>query len=1408
VAAVILTEVKAGGDISVAVQHIAAVYNIHPPAEGGVRITPSLRDSLNRLLDSHTLFGGREAELRRLSAFLEQRDSGYLFVTALSGYGKTALLANWVRIFGQNSCQVCYHFISRLYGKTAEEDFGLRNLCQQLTAYHDLRGGLPVSTSELRALYPSLLKIPTTEGQKLVVVLDGLDEAQDWIGPELFPPSLPEGVFVVFSAREIAERDWFASLELPRSKGDVLELTTLGLTEIAHLLRAAGGETGRWAEDDGFVATMYEKSGGDPFYLRYLVEDIQDERIKSLAQLANQPSKLKGYLDRWWQEVSQAVSETAVSDLLGYLLVARGRLSRDDLTDISQTDALSGAVFERTIKQLQRYVVGDEKDGYTFCHPRFRDYVAQERIKEPEQLPYRQRLLDYCARWREHKREYALANYVTHLAEVGRIKDLLDLLGPEWLCAKWNCFGSYSALIQDLNVAATVALKQEPPKFADVAALAVARQTARELMLGFPTALLTGWVRLGEIKRVLELLKALGAIKGRAAEALTAVAAELLGMKKTSEISTGKVDLAQVAADLLGQAVGMLHQVRSSTEQLEALAAVTALLSINDGLSDSRRTSLLEQVQSFAQSISEPAMQSSALGLVAEALAASQSGQEQARRLVEQARSVMNKIDYAPDRMVAIAYLLPALKSVDPSSVLLSIYSAYKSADPFASSSLDGVPLGTLLKKWAPKQALDKKESTLILQKISEMCLNRNKPAGLIAGYAVASLCELGQGEMAVDIVRKLWKRSALEGTRAVLQSTRPLHLVEPDATNAWLEQAKKFTDYSHHDIFINRELFTERLASSFALIGKWDDAIGLLETVRLRERVEGLCKCLTLAGVAFATDSAEMRSTVDKLIELSQGAEADEQAQIYAVAAQELVPHDIEVARKHLNIAEGLCLANLPEGDTDDLRQLLAIALHEAGDYESANAAIKPMKWAQNAIETYSKLIEITPAVLASPLMEYIEGMLEILDSRVEHILFDEALLNSLSASQHLSEKQPDMARRLCDYAFEAAPNLGNSDKIIKCLATEGAIRILFDTSIGLAHFDRLIEEVRKFLLTDVEVSVYAIIDIYEQLGAIALKVPTEALVRLERAVSWVDFFSSLEDRVKLESAYAVALAPVDINRTMTLLRKQLPAIGELGQVPLPAPHLSRMIFEFLGRKIGQGHLQAETARTIGAAIVAITSYSPQEAGELMGELLAAIRAIESPRDLAQALVDFFDHCSKGSVDLLPHLSVLYTTALDQARSLPESELVTYVLSETVEAFCRTSNIEDARHTAQLLDDTEAKTRAENAIQIATERMDLGTLSPLERAFVDVRDSTLPYAIVHSTKVKGTAKEVLVELAEELVNDRISWERHSLISDWIRLMIVPARKVDGIGIIASLINAIEDFDQHFLDAASLIAEQ
>lgn len=418
--------VAAVGEHAQIFQHIATQYNLHLPSESGIRITPVLRDRLSGLFNDHVLFGGRERELAHLTDFVTTSRSGYLFLTGPSGYGKTALLVNWVRPLAGTGLGVCYQFTTHLYDAD-REDFALRNLCQQLLAYHDMRGELPSSTQMVHSLYSLLLKIPPDHGKRLVVVFDGLDEAKEWrASADLFPQPLPDGVFVIFSARQIADRDWRKDLKLPPD-GPVMQLTSLGIAEIARLLEAAGSGAARWARDQTFLEAVYQKSRGDPFYLHFLVADIRDIPISSLEQLDEQPQGLQDYLAKWWEDIP-ADRSPAVGDLLGYLLVARARLSRDELTDISNADALTGAVFEGVIGLVRRYLIGNEVDGYGFCHQRFRDFVAERRIKGDEQQAYRDRLLTYCERWREHRSSYALGNYGDHLLEAGRQKDLLALL--------------------------------------------------------------------------------------------------------------------------------------------------------------------------------------------------------------------------------------------------------------------------------------------------------------------------------------------------------------------------------------------------------------------------------------------------------------------------------------------------------------------------------------------------------------------------------------------------------------------------------------------------------------------------------------------------------------------------------------------------------------------------------------------------------------------------------------------------------------------------------------------------------------------------------------------------------------------------------------------------------------------
>ena len=60
---------------------------------------------------------------------------------------------------------------------------------------------------------------------------------------------------------------------------------------------------------------MHQKSGGDPFYLNYLVKDLEQDLIRSRDDLNAQPTGLNAYFNKWWLEVAQIAGDAAVKDL-------------------------------------------------------------------------------------------------------------------------------------------------------------------------------------------------------------------------------------------------------------------------------------------------------------------------------------------------------------------------------------------------------------------------------------------------------------------------------------------------------------------------------------------------------------------------------------------------------------------------------------------------------------------------------------------------------------------------------------------------------------------------------------------------------------------------------------------------------------------------------------------------------------------------------------------------------------------------------------------------------------------------------------------------------------------------------------------------------------------------------------
>ncbi|MEM8591953.1 MAG: hypothetical protein AAGF13_05445 [Pseudomonadota bacterium] len=507
----------------------------------------------------HDLFGGRSKELGMLDALLGVSKTKYRFIHAPSGFGKSALLSRWIEVLRERGQPVCYHFINRLEGM-ADEQFALRNLCEQLAALHGIADEMPSSIDTLRSAYAQLIGLGPPGSEPVVVVIDGLDEAQGWSpGSSLFPPSLPEDTHVYFSVRadnSIVRDEWLARLGIVEDEVDYIFLDRLQPTAIRELLHEVGGKGIALAEDQAFVKKLFDVSNGDPFYLNILVKDVGSGALtpESLYSIAPETGGLDTYLDRWKVELLEDVDirQDEVYALLGLLTAALGPLQPMEMSRISPM-LQRGALLDAELSgKLRRYLSGNRIDGYALCHPRFRDFLCNRVFNEDELAQFRVQLLAYCRNWQEHVGAYALDHFVDHLDREGHHDELFALIGSKWRMAREWQTGSPRAFVADVDAAIRLALACEPVNLREVLRCSLINGTIESWLRAMPIDMLVALVELGRIEGALDYAR-LFPEPERRCDTYLAITSALTEMNKTEEASQ-VLDLAASSAEGIADA--------------------------------------------------------------------------------------------------------------------------------------------------------------------------------------------------------------------------------------------------------------------------------------------------------------------------------------------------------------------------------------------------------------------------------------------------------------------------------------------------------------------------------------------------------------------------------------------------------------------------------------------------------------------------------------------------------------------------------------------------------------------------------------------------------------------------------------------------------------------------------------
>jgi len=373
-------------------------------------------------------FEGREEEKHKLDEFLTNNSSGVLLITAAAGFGKSALLSHWQKT-RQDDFFIAYHCFSYRYEKTRSVSEAYRHLLKQLYYYYKIRNGqYPNDENGMRDILMGMLREPVSEdGKRLVIVLDGLDEADKTFEP--FFTSLPAGVFVIASARaEKGEKPEY--LRNWTDNAQILPLKRLPCEAIPKWLEQIS-ELATYSQDEDFVTRLDETTDGFPLYLRYLLDDLRQAAIKRQdvqAVLKDSPGGFKDYVKEQFRQlakIKEIKRQPEVQELFALLSVALGALSEHDIQHLTSLTVWDLADLPWQATRWFSIQAGI----YSFAHP----LLAQEfcGVLGPQASSAEGKLIEYCAKWQEKHSDYVLRHYAEHLRKAKRWEELYKLARDE-----------------------------------------------------------------------------------------------------------------------------------------------------------------------------------------------------------------------------------------------------------------------------------------------------------------------------------------------------------------------------------------------------------------------------------------------------------------------------------------------------------------------------------------------------------------------------------------------------------------------------------------------------------------------------------------------------------------------------------------------------------------------------------------------------------------------------------------------------------------------------------------------------------------------------------------------------------------------------------------------------------------
>jgi len=406
---------------------------------------------------AHVAFGGRADTIAMLCRWIESDEGpSFRFLVGPMGRGKSAVICRLLETIASSATPESGPGAETSATMTPEivfvpvslrfETNGAGTLLSAVDRLALLHGdGAPhdAGSDVRRTLLADYLARPLPDGRRLLVVIDGVDEAAGWtLDLGCLPRALSPRTRVLLSLRGTAvdaERI-AARLELGRAAWHVDELDVLGVAGVVELLRHEGLPA--VAFDSARMHRLCELSAGDPLVLRFLVDDLRTGDADAFFARAATPgfeSGLRGVFARELERVA-IQDDPATAAFLGVLACAHGPLGRDDLIAVAPTELPRGGTIDRTYQPLRRLVLHGAS-AYAFAHPGLAEHVRDHWLTRAERdrwqlalVAYGQRVVAALAAGERIKvSPWLQRSYGAHLETFGgSVEDLMALVQDGW----------------------------------------------------------------------------------------------------------------------------------------------------------------------------------------------------------------------------------------------------------------------------------------------------------------------------------------------------------------------------------------------------------------------------------------------------------------------------------------------------------------------------------------------------------------------------------------------------------------------------------------------------------------------------------------------------------------------------------------------------------------------------------------------------------------------------------------------------------------------------------------------------------------------------------------------------------------------------------------------------------------